>query len=122
MTSSLAFAFASATSALRALRSFQEKGASPQYLIAMVARQLRLTMQAQELRREGAGVDAVARALGLGRYAAEKTLELASRHPAERLRALHERLLQTDLDMKTGRLSKDLALDLLVADVAVPAR
>jgi DNA polymerase-3 subunit delta len=108
--------------ALRALRSFQEKGASPQYLIAMVARQLRLTVQAQELRRGGAGVDGVARALGLGRYAAEKTLDLAARHPMERLRALHERLLQADLDIKTGRLSQDLALDLLVSDLAAPAR
>lgn len=56
--------------------------------------------------------------LGLpSEFALRKTLEQAQRYPLERLRELYNKLLETDLAIKTGKYDGELALNLLIAEL-----
>ncbi|MCH1922237.1 hypothetical protein L9G15_22800, partial [Shewanella sp. A3A] len=51
-------------------------------------------------------------------FVVRKTVEQARRHSRQDIKWRYQRLLETDLAIKRGRLEPDLALELLVADLA----
>ncbi|MBI3954389.1 MAG: DNA polymerase III subunit delta [Chloroflexi bacterium] len=97
----------------RALRD----GASAQYILAMVARQLRRLVQAKEMLQAGASPQEVGRALGLSQeFAIRRAREQAQAVPFPRLEHLFRLALEADVATKTGLLQETLALDVLFAD------
>ena len=94
-----------------------ERGASPAYLLVMLARQVRLIVQAGELRRQRRPEVEIQDRLGLTEFALRKTSEQAQRYPLERLREVYNKLLETDLSIKTGKYEGGLALNLLIAEL-----
>jgi len=95
-----------------------ERGASPAYLLVMLARQVRMIVQARELRRQRKPEVAIQDKLGLtSEFALRKTLDQAQRYPLERLREVYNKLLETDLAIKTGKYDGELALNLLIAEL-----
>ena len=50
-------------------------------------------------------------------YPIDKLLSQSADHSKERLVAIYEKILETDLAIKTGKWQDELALDLLVVDV-----
>ena len=56
--------------------------------------------------------------LSLSGYPLRKTLEQEARFSHERLAGIHRRLLETDVSIKTGELNEQVAMDLLVAEMA----
>lgn len=93
-------------------------GADVSYVLAMLARQLRLIILAQDLRAQGVARSDLGRRLGLNAdFVVRQTENHALRHKPERVFAMYRRLLDADLAIKTGRLSGDLALEILVADL-----
>ncbi len=95
-----------------------ERGASPAYLLVMLARQVRLIVQAGELRRQRRPEVEIQDRLGLAsEFALRKTLDQAQRYPLERLREVYNKLLETDLSIKTGKYEGGLALNLLIAEL-----
>lgn len=94
------------------------RGVSPAYLLVMLSRQVRFIVQARELKLRGEPETEIRERLGLGsEFALRKTLELAQRYPLERLKKLYDKLLETDLSIKTGRCEGGLALNLLIAEL-----
>jgi len=98
-------------------RLYQE-GDSPTHILAMITRQFRLIAQAREL---GSGLSRqqIQDKLGLtANYALDKTLSQAKLYDFEHIKRAYDKLLETDLAIKTGKYSDQLALELLVAELA----
>jgi DNA polymerase III delta subunit len=88
----------------------------------MVARQVRLLLQAKHALGQGQSPDAVGRLVGLPPFPTRKLLDQVRRFTLAQLFAMHRRVLETDLQTKTGQQEPALALELLVADLAGQAR
>ncbi len=56
--------------------------------------------------------------MGLRDFAVRKTMEQAEKYTITRIKEVYDRLLETDLAVKTGRLDGDLALNILIAELA----
>ncbi len=106
------------SAAMRLLHQSLAEGMAPTYILFMLARQLRLIVQALEVRGQGTSLIEKREYLGLSpNYPIEKLLEQSAGYPMPRLVEVYEKLLETDMAIKTGKWKDDLALDLLVAHV-----
>lgn len=103
--------------ALRLLRDLEQGGAAPLYLLSMIVRQFRILLQVGELAAQGMGKDAIAAAIGLHPYPTQKAMQQSRQWRLAELEAVYDRLLATDVAIKTGKLPDDLALELLVIDL-----
>ena len=105
--------------ALRLLQRLRQDGAALPYIISMVERQLRLVCLARYWGEQRVSPQELAGKLGVPPFVARKTAEQARRNSWPDLDRRYRRLLEADLDFKTGRVdSEDLALELLVVDLA----
>jgi DNA polymerase III subunit delta len=86
-------------------------------LWGMVVRQFRLLIQAREILDGNGTKDDVAKALGVHPFVAEKAAQQASRFSIESLEAIYHRLLSIDERVKTGQVTLDLAMDMLVTEL-----
>lgn len=89
----------------------------PFSLWGMVIRQFRLLLQAREILDGRGNKEDVARALSVHPYVAEKTTGQAGRFSVEFLEHVYRKLLAIDERVKTGQVTLDLALDMLVAEL-----
>jgi DNA polymerase-3 subunit delta len=101
--------------ALTLLHHMLEDGAAPLYVLAMLARQIRILIQIAELQQQRLTPKEIARRLRLHPYAVDKGLAQARSFELAQLESAHERLVQADWAIKTGECDEVLALDLLVA-------
>jgi len=88
-------------------------------LWGMVVRQFRLLLLTREVMDTGGGQDVIIRELHLHPFVAGKLMGQARRFELGGLEILYHRLLDLDEAIKTGQMSIDLALELLVAEQAV---
>jgi DNA polymerase-3 subunit delta len=103
--------------ALRLLQQLREDGQEASSIIGLVERQLRLMALARDLMDQGIPQQSLGSRLGLSsQFVIRKTVDQARRHPMADIVWRYQRLLETDLAIKRGRLGPDLALELLVAD------
>jgi DNA polymerase-3 subunit delta len=103
--------------ALRKLHDLLDDGEAAQYLLFMVARQVRMLMQAREALDRGIPAQSLADELGVHRFVAQKSAEQARNFSLPGLLTLHEQLVELDWAVKTGRLEVEAALDVFVASV-----
>lgn len=102
--------------ALTLLHRAVADGVNSQYIFTMVARQLHILVQAQDLLQSGAAQEEIGRTLGLNPgFPLRKALEQARGSSFLRLRDLYRLALEADAATKTGRLSEETALDILFA-------
>jgi DNA polymerase-3 subunit delta len=107
--------------ALLLLQRLRQDGAALPYIISMVERQLRLVCLARYWTEQRVSPQDLPSKLGVPPFVARKTAEQARRNSWPDLDRRYRRLLEADLDFKTGRVdSEDLALELLVVDLAGP--
>ena len=100
------------------LQQLLQRGAAPAYLLVMLARQVQMIVRAKELVRQRKSRLEIQSKLGLpSEFALDKTLEQASRYPLERLKQAYDRLLETDIAIKTGKYNGELALNMLIAEL-----
>lgn len=104
--------------AMRLLRELQRDGAAPLYLLSMIVRQFRILLQVTDQMQVGLDHQAIAKAIGLHPYPTQKAMQQCRNWQAADLEAVYDRLLATDLAIKTGKLPDDLALDLLVVELS----
>lgn len=108
--------------AMQALERLLTQGAPPPVAMTMLARQLRLMTQVKALAARNAGDDEIMAALGTrSDFVVRKTKEQARSYSIEALRQLYERLLETDLAIKTGAVSDELGLEMFVVEASAPA-
>ena len=104
--------------AQRLLHRLYHEGMAPTHILAMITRQFRLIALAQDLPRRLSRLQIQER-LGLKKsYALDKTLGQAKLYDLEGVKRVYDKLLETDLAIKTGKYSDKLALELLVTELA----
>ena len=96
-------------------------GRTPGFILAMVARQVRLLILAKELKERGVPPAEHGKRLGLTGYPLRKTMDQERAFTADRLARVHRKLLEADVRMKTTGTDEETVLDLLVTEVAVGA-
>ncbi len=100
------------------LQRMLQAGVAPAYLLTMLGRQLRMIVQVKELKGQRKSKAEMLAGIGSNsEFVLRKTSEQADRYPWERLMNVYRKLLETDLAIKTGKYTEDLALDLLVAEI-----
>lgn len=104
--------------AQRILHRLYDEGMVPTYILVMITRQFRLIALARDLGK-GLSRPQIQDRLGLkSSYSLDKTLSQAKLYDFERVKRAYDRLLETDLAIKTGKYSDKLALELLVTELA----
>jgi DNA polymerase-3 subunit delta len=106
--------------AQRTLHRLYDEGVAPTYILTMITRQFRLIAQARDLGK-GLSRPQIQDRLGLKQgYVVDKTLSQARLYDFEGVKRAYDKLLETDLAIKTGKYSDKLALELLVTELARP--
>ncbi len=102
--------------ALRMAHKLQDEGMSVQQMLAMVARQARLLIQAKALSQKKVDDEELASRLGItSDFVFKKTMEQTRRRTHQQMAALLGQLLDIDISIKRGQLSEDTAMDVLIA-------
>lgn len=97
-------------------RLFQD-GVSPLHILTMISRQLRLITIAKEIKPD-MKMEQIMLKLGINQeWKLNIVLRQASLHHFEEIKRTYERLLTTDIAIKTGEYDADLAIDLLLLDI-----
>ncbi len=108
--------------ALTSLAVLLEGGEKPERVLALVARQVRLLLQARDLGMRGEDQEAIGRALGVPPYPLRKVLDQMRLFQVETLEGMLRRVLEADVQVKTGELESRLALELLIAELCAAGR
>ncbi len=104
--------------AQRILHRLYHDGVAPTHILVMITRQFRLIALAKDLPR-GLSRLQIQERLGLKKsYALDKTLSQAKLYDFVGVKRAYDKLLETDLAIKTGKYSDKLALELLVTELA----
>jgi DNA polymerase-3 subunit delta len=102
------------------LHRLYDDGMPPTHILAMITRQFRLIALAGDLKK-GLSRQQIQDSLGLkASYGLDKTLSQAKLYDFEGIKRAYDKLLETDLAIKTGKYSDKLALELLVTELACP--
>jgi DNA polymerase-3 subunit delta len=104
--------------ALKLLHLMIDDLAKPLYLLAMLARQIRILIQVSELQDQGLSQPEIAKKLKLHPFVVKKGLAQARNFNKPQLDAAHQRLVEADWSIKTGKMEEVLALDLLVVELS----
>ena len=108
--------------AIKLLRQmFRQESGAP-YILTMIQRQLRHLAVAREMLDAGESGRSIGQALHIPDFALDKLLGQAARYSQPRLQSAFQRVLEADLQVKRGVYEGELALELLVHDLAEPAR
>lgn len=90
----------------------------PLYVLGMIARQFRLILQAKELLEARRTERDVAQTLGLHPFPAGKVCAQSQNFTLPTLERLYRRLLECDVEIKTGKTEPAAALDVLLAELS----
>lgn len=103
--------------ALRELRKLLADGDHPLRIVAMVVRQFRLLIQVKELSEAGLPPEEIAQRVGIF-YRTVQGIQRQSRNFSfQQLEAAYQRLLDFDVQVKTGAREPEAALELLVMEL-----
>lgn len=105
-------------SAIELLHHLFDQEEPPLRILAMITRQFRLLLQVNQLRSGGHTQTDIAGQLNLKPFVVTRLLAQASRFSPRQLDVAYDRLLDADLSLKTSQMAPQLALDLLVIDLA----
>ncbi len=109
---------AKAARAALLLHQLLQEGDTAPYLLVMITRQLRLLVQAKDLRQQGLSSAEIKARLELtSDYVLKKALEQGQRYSMGRLEQIYRKLLDTDLSIKRGLWRGELALDILITEL-----
>ncbi len=103
--------------ALKLLHSQLDHKADPLYLFAMIVRQIRMILQIKDLAARGLTRDRASAQAQLTPFVAEKVWEQALLFTLPQLEEMYQKLLETDVAIKTGKSDPTVALDLLVVEL-----
>lgn len=101
--------------AARVLQRLLDAGENPLGILGLVVRQFRLMLMVKDLTGRGENPASVARMLDLHPYVARKLSAQSAHFSFAQLERIYRYLLDLDLSIKTGEMTPEAALDLLVA-------
>jgi DNA polymerase-3 subunit delta len=100
--------------ALEVYRHLVADDVSPVYLLVMLTRQFRLLLSAREAQQAG---EDLAGALEVSPWVAQKLGQQARQYRVERCVAAYDKLVRTDLAIKTGEADETIAVELLIMEL-----
>ena len=95
--------------ALNLIHQHLEKGDSPAYLLSMINFQFRNLLMIKS--------NKSGERLGMHPFVVQKTLSQAKRFSLEELKKIYQKIFQADLNIKTGKIEAETALDLLITEI-----
>jgi DNA polymerase-3 subunit delta len=101
-----------------ALKLMDEKfnsGTNAQYLLSMIVRQYRLLIKVKALSKQASYSGAIAQALKLPPWLADKAFKQSQLYTAEQLKKIYSELLELDQQLKSSALSEPLLFTRLIA-------
>lgn len=107
-----------AAQALKVLQTLRAQNQDDQASIGSIRARLTRLAIARSMLDEGAREPDIGRRLGSSGYALTRLVEQAQRWPMDRIRAAFGLLVQAEVDVKTGVLDQEVAMELAVHDVA----
>jgi len=87
---------------------------TPIKILVMIIRQFRLLFQTKILAESGAGADLIAQRLSQRSFVIKGLIQQSKNFSRQSLRAALEDCLETDLAIKTGKLSPEMAVELII--------
>lgn len=99
--------------ALGLIRAHLNSGESPFYLFSMIDFQFRNLLVVKDLLERGLSPYSS----GIHPYVIKKTLPLLGKFTSGQLKKIYRRLFELDLEIKSGKMSPELGLDLLVTEI-----
>jgi DNA polymerase-3 subunit delta len=89
----------------------------PQRVFGMIVRQFRLLLLSREILDQNGGEKEITQKLKTHPYVSGKIASQARQFSQSQLEGIYHRLLEIDSDLKTGVMSGDLSVDILIAEV-----
>jgi DNA polymerase-3 subunit delta len=99
------------------IQQLLRSGASTQYILTMITRQLRLITIAKETDENIFNPEIRSKLERFSDFSLRKALTQTKTYTWERILAAYNKLLNTDIDIKTGKYDDELAISLLVIDL-----
>jgi len=99
------------------IQQLLRSGASPQYILSMITRQLRLITVAKEMGENIFKPEIRSKLERFKDFSLRKALIQTKGYTWERILVAYQRLLNADVDIKTGRYNDELAISLLLIDL-----
>jgi len=102
--------------AILLLHKHIENGDNALYLLSMISYQFRNLLTIKELQDTQVSYGSLAKKSGLHPFVVQKTSYMCSRFSIQDLKKIYRKIFQIDLDIKTGKIDAETALDLFVAE------
>jgi len=103
--------------ALNLFHKHLEKGDSPLYLLSMINYQFRNLLIVKDLIEKHKPYDVILKKSGLHPFVVKKSYYQSQRFTFQELKKIFQKIFKADLDIKTGRIQPEIALDLLIAEI-----
>ena len=103
--------------AIKLLQKHLEKGDSPIYLLSMINYQFRNLLIVKDLIERKNTFNSIAKKSGLHPFVAKKSYFLSQKFSFLELKKIYQKIFEVDLDIKTGKIEPETALELLVAGI-----
>lgn len=91
---------------------------APMRILYLIARQFNQIMLISELNEQGLGREAIAEKLGIQSFIVRNGIRYARSFSAEQIRYAVETAVQTETDVKTGKLDEKLAVELVIVEMS----
>lgn len=103
--------------ALELLRNHLDQGDNPLYLFSMIVYQFRNLLLVKELADKGLMYTSIVKKSGLHPYVVKKNYFACNQFSLEELKEIYHKIFKIDLDIKTGKIEPETALDFFIAQV-----
>jgi DNA polymerase-3 subunit delta len=103
--------------ALELIHKHLEKGDSPLYLLSMINFQFRNLLIIKDLIEKGRPYYTFQKITQLHPFVIKKSYSQSQRFSLQELKKIYQKIFQVDLNIKTGKLDPQTALDLFIAEI-----
>jgi len=103
--------------ALQFIRRHIEKGDPPIYLFSMINYQFRNLLAIKDLVERRRPYEAIAKTSGLHPFVVKKGYYLSRKFTLPELKKIYQKIFQIDLEIKTGRIEPEAALEMFIAEI-----
>jgi DNA polymerase-3 subunit delta len=103
--------------ALSFIKKHLQKGDSPTYLLAMINFQFRNLLMVKDLMEKGEPFNAILKETKLHPFVVKKSYNLARKFQFQELKKIHQKIFQADLGIKTGKITPNGALEMLILEI-----
>ncbi|MFA6190493.1 MAG: DNA polymerase III subunit delta [Candidatus Staskawiczbacteria bacterium] len=103
--------------ALSLLHKHMDGGDFPLYLLSMIAYQFRNLLIIKDLSAQGGPASGWQKKSGLHPFVIQKSSYLCSQFSMVELKKIYQKIFQIDLNIKTGKIEAETAIDLLISEI-----